>query len=105
MTGDSVWQIALLLVLALLPTVVGMAWVAWLALSHSSRLASRGMSMAEEMQRHAWSAEVARDPERASLAASLESITRPQVPEPSVTARPWETTAANPFSDENLMHH
>ena len=76
MESPSVLSLALLILLVTIPSIVGMAWVAWLALGHSSRLAARGMSMAEEMQRHAWSSELSKSPERANAAVYMEGAAR-----------------------------
>lgn len=73
------------MVLVLLLVVVAMSWVTWVALGRMAILASRGMAMAEEAQRHAWSCEVSRDTERAHVVANLETIGRGQGYQPEVS--------------------
>jgi hypothetical protein len=66
------------------PTVLGMAWVTWIALRQQQALASRGMKMAEEVQRECWSASLTRThpAELAGLTASIENSARAQAAPP-----------------------
>jgi hypothetical protein len=88
-------SLAFLILLVLLPTVAGMAWVTWIAMGRMGSLASRGLTMAEEVQRHLWSAELSKNPDRAQMAGHLEVVAKPDYGEIMERTRSKTAKASN----------